>query len=113
MFRPELGPLCEPLMQLGPNCLWDSPVSGISDEDVREPVGVLLSEAGQIGPDQLLAHQRLEVATDLWSHLLRGERRHGGPPEYASDDRGSLDHGSLIRVQPIKAGGHEGMGGRR
>ena len=69
--RLDLDPGRESLVQLGPQRLRELAVGGVSDEDVREAKGVVPAGSREVGPDQLLAHQRLQMAADPGAKLLR------------------------------------------
>ena len=62
--RVHLDPIREPLVHLRAHRLWDPVVGSIADEDVGEAKGILAADLGTIGPDELLAHERLEGCPD-------------------------------------------------
>ena len=58
-------PAGEPLMQLRPVGFGQPLVGGIADQQVTEAECPVVFEGWPVGPDQLLAYQRIQVRVEL------------------------------------------------
>jgi hypothetical protein len=111
--HPLLEPPGEALVQVGPHLLGDGPVGGVLDEQVAEPEGVLARGAFGVGHDELLADERLQGPPHLGPVLLGGQLGHRSPLEDLPHHAGPLDQGQLRPVEPLEAGGEQGLDRRR
>ena len=101
--KPGDEPIGIRLVQRGPLSLGDLVVRGVPDQGVSEAEPVITRHDRSIGPDQLLAHERQQVGTDIDPLPLGQQRRDGPPMEEAALDRATLDHSSLRLGQAIDA----------
>ena len=75
---------------------------------MAEPEGVVTLVERTIGPDQLLAREGEQRASETL-RTLRQQLRDRGSMEQTALDRRSLQHGSLVRLQPVDARRQERM----
>src|SRR6266516_7319990 len=85
--RLAFEPVCEALVQLGPQLLRHRAVGGIADQDVAEAEGVVVREFGTPGPDQFLADEGQEVRGNARTRLLARELGDGAAVKESSLDR--------------------------
>ena len=57
-------PVGEALVELGAGCLGERVVGGVADQEVAEAVGIADRQLRPVGPDELLAHERRQLALD-------------------------------------------------
>src|SRR5205814_3562800 len=89
-------------------------VSGVADEDVPEPEGILAEEARRLGgEDEALPHERVQVQADAVRELRRRELDDGAPPELLADDRRALDDRLLLGIEPIEPRSEQRVDRRR
>src|SRR6266511_4313662 len=100
-------------MELGPELLRHRLVRRIADEEMPEPERVFAWKICPVGPDELLAHERLKVAADLCAQLGRRQRRDGSEVEDPALDRRALDDGALLIAQPVEPSSQQGLDRRR
>ncbi len=107
-----LEPVGDLRVQLGPRPLEQPPVGGVAHEVVMESQGRLTEEPAGVGLDQLAPPQRCEPG--LEGRTLTGQQvGEGGARELSADDRGVLQHGTVLRSQTLDARGQQGVNGRR
>ena len=74
------------------------------------------SSSGKIesaGLDELLPRQRHQARCGRSPLLLRRELGDGAAPELLANDCGAFDHGPLLRLEPVEAGGEKSVDRRR
>jgi hypothetical protein len=89
-------------VQLGSRALEHPPVGGIADEYVMEAQNGLAEEPPDVGLDELAAAERLEARVEI-ADVPRQELCDGGARELPADDRRTLEHGALLRSEPLDA----------
>ena len=67
-----------------------------------EPEAVLAREDAPVGPDQLLADERLEMPRDVARLLGRGQVGDRGPEEHLAEDGRLLQDGELVGLEPVE-----------
>ena len=72
------------------------------------------ADLGAVGPDELLAHQRLQACRRPAGRASGGESSATAPHQNdAPHDRRPLDHRALLGLEPVQAGGQQRVDGRR
>jgi len=98
-----IQPGCEALVKLSPRRFRQGLVRGVTDQDVVESERSLVRKCGLGRLDELLVHQDQERAPHVVSRLRRRELGHGTAMEDLPLDRPTLDHGTLLRSEPLEA----------
>ncbi len=109
-----LDPVHEPLVELGSGSLEQAVVGGVPDQDVREPVRVLIGRLPCLGrEDQLLVRERMEARRDPLGQGLRDQGLHGCLAEPLPDHGPVLDDGAVVDSQMVEPRGQQGLDGGR
>jgi hypothetical protein len=97
--RPFFEPRGKAFVQVGPGRFGESVVGGVADQEMVEAVGLLPGELRSIGPDELLADERVQH----WRQRVAVyESLDGALVEDIALDRAALEHRPLGRVELVE-----------
>ena len=104
-----LEPAGETHVEVGPQLLGGLAVRPLLDEEVMEAERVLAERAGVVGGDQLAPNEALQDRTHARTQLIGDQIDDGCPREDLADHGAAVDHGSLLRSEPIQTSADEGI----
>ena len=107
-----LDPVGETRMQLGARALQEPAIGRVADQHVVEAQGRLAEEPAGVGLDELAAAERFEPRIEI-ADLAGQKVRDGRARELPPDHRGPLEHGALLRTEPLDTGRQQGLDGGR
>ena len=100
-----LGPVREPLVQVGARPLEHAVVRSVADQDVLETE--VVRRGRPVGADELLLGERCQVRVHLGANGVDHELVQGRAHEVQPDHRRRLDHGALVVAQQLQSLGQK------